>query len=64
MDIYQQISAVVDQHNAWDYAGGLECHCGAKFDAPINPATGQWSDHLAKQIGDLVIGLAGTGQLT
>jgi hypothetical protein len=51
-DIYKQLAAVIDRHNAWDYAGGLECHCGEKFDAPINEATGRWSDHLAQQLVD------------
>jgi hypothetical protein len=54
-DLYQQLAKVVDEHQ---YISG-NCPCGA-------PGIWFWSDyreHLAQVIGDLLIDLAGTGQL-
>jgi len=59
-DLYQQIAEVVDRHEyRFGHDTNTNCLCGA-------PGIWFWDDyrrHLAEAVGDLLIDLAGTGQL-
>ena len=57
-DLYQQLAQIIDEH-PYFFGHDTNCMCGA-------PGILVWSDyrdHLAQLIGDLLIDLAGTGQL-
>ena len=58
VDLYQQLAKIVDEHE-YIFGHDTNCPCGA-------PGIWFWSDyrdHMAQLIGDLLIDLAGTGQL-
>lgn len=49
-DIRDRIAAVLGSHDAYDYAGGLECRCGSFRDGCGGTATGGWYRHLADTV--------------
>lgn len=62
-DLYQLITDIVAKHDCYDYAGALQCRCGEDFVGDDNNAEVFWAQHVAQVVGDLLIDLAGTGQL-
>lgn len=49
-DIRDRIAAVLRNHDAYDYAGGLECRCGSFRDGCGGTAVDGWSHHLADKL--------------
>lgn len=62
-DLYQLITDVVAKHDCYDYGGGLECRCGESFTSDDENTERIWARHVGRLVGDLLIDLAGTGQL-
>lgn len=58
MDLYQHIAAVLREHDSW--LGGEACSCGWDIG---ELGLESWQDHAAQEVGDILIDLAGTGQL-
>lgn len=58
MDLYQHVAAALREHDSW--AGKSECSCGWSI-GELGLET--WEDHAAQEVGDILIDLAGTGQL-
>jgi hypothetical protein len=59
-DLYQLIADTIDQHHQADEYGldTEDCRCGNDRDG-----TNTWAEHAGRVIGDMLIDLAGTGQL-
>lgn len=62
-DLYRLVTDIVAKHDCYDYAGGLDCRCGESFFGDDNNAEEFWAAHVGQVVGDLLIDLAGTGQL-
>jgi hypothetical protein len=58
-DIRRHLAIVIDQHHQADeYGYPVECQCGYDGDGSET-----WAEHLALVLSDVIVDLAGTGEL-